>query len=288
MSQRILITGAARGIGAETARRLAARGHRLALLGLEPELLEEVAAAAGDAHHAEVDVTDRDALDDAVEGAAAQLGGLDAVIANAGIGSGGMFASVDPDEWERVIAVNLVGVRRTLAAALPHVTASRGYLLPVASAAAVVHAPMMSAYAAAKAGVEAMANSLRVEVAHRGVGVGVAYFSWIDTEMVSGAAARPAFSHMRDRLRGPFGRTYPAGDAAEALVRGVETRARIVAAPGWVRWMIPARALMQRVGERDALAQMPEVERLWDAEVAAHGAVEASRPIGAGGEAARR
>jgi NAD(P)-dependent dehydrogenase (short-subunit alcohol dehydrogenase family) len=279
----ILITGAARGIGADTARRLAAKGHRLALLGLEPELLSEV---AGDHFWREVDVTDRDALTEAVDEAAAALGGLDVVIANAGIASAGMFASSDDDEWERVIAINLVGVRRTLKAALPHVKASRGYLLPVASVAAIVHAPLMTAYCATKAGVEAMANGLRAEVAHHGVDVGVAYFSWIDTEMVRGADERPPFAELRSSLKGPFAKTYPVGDAAAAIVRGVEGRSRIVTAPGWVRWLLPVRGLLQKVAERDAKAQMPAVERAWEADVAARGAAEASKPVGAGGRAA--
>ena len=283
----ILITGAARGIGAETARRLAARGHRLALLGLEPELLEEVAGAAGGAHFAEVDVTDRDALDAAVEEAAGALGGLDVAMANAGIASAGMFGTTDSDEWERVIHVNLIGVRRTLHAALPHVLASRGYLLPVASVAAIAHAPMMSAYCATKAGVEAMANSLRIEVAHHGVGVGVAYFSWIDTEMVRGADARPTFQFMRSQLKGPFGKTHPLPDAADAVVKGIETRARIVATPGWVRYVLPFRGLVPRLAERDVLAQMPEVDRRWQADLERLGD-EASKPVGAGGKAAVR
>ena len=278
----ILITGAARGIGAETARRLAAKGHRLALLGLEPELLEEVASGH---FWREVDVTDRDALDEAVEEAAGTLGGLDVVMANAGVGSGGMFGTADRDEWERVIAINLIGVRRTLHAALPHVIASRGYLLPVASIAAVAHAPLMSAYCASKAGVEAMSNALRIEVAHHGVDVGVAYFSWIDTEMVRGSHGRPAFEFMRSKLTGPFAKTYPVGDAADAVIRGIERRSRVVTAPGWVRWTLPVRGLMQRVAERETLAQMPEVERIWESEVAERGA-EASAPIGAGGKAA--
>jgi NAD(P)-dependent dehydrogenase (short-subunit alcohol dehydrogenase family) len=281
-SKRILITGAARGIGAETARRLASRGHRLALLGLEPELLEEV---AGDHFWREVDVTDRDALTEAIDEAADKLGGLDVVMANAGVGSAGMFGTADADEWERVIAINLLGVRRTLHAALPHVIASHGYLLPVASVAAIVHAPLMSAYATSKAGVEAMANALRIEVAHRGVDVGVAYFSWIDTEMVRGADTRPTFQFMRSQLKGPFAKTYPVGDAAAAVVQGIETRARLVAAPRWVRYGLPVRGLLQRIAERDVLAQMPEVERRWLADLERLGD-EASAPIGAGGKAA--
>ena len=278
----ILITGAARGIGAETARRLAAKGHRLALLGLEPELLAEVASGH---FWREVDVTDRDTLKMAVDEAAEQLGGLDVVMANAGIASAGMFGTSDEDEWERVIAINLVGVRRTLHAALPHVLAGRGYLLPVASVAAMAHAPLMSAYCATKAGVEAMANSLRVEVAHRGVDVGVAYFSWIDTEMVRGADARPTFQYMRSQLKPPFDRTYPVADAAAAVVRGIEKRSRIVVAPGWLRYLLPARGLLQRAAEREVLAKMPDIERRWQDDLERLGD-EASKPVGAGGRAA--
>ena len=278
----ILITGAARGIGAETARRLAAKGHRLALLGLEPDLLEQV---AGGHFWREVDVTDRSGLKDAVDEAAGTLGGLDVVMANAGIASAAMFGASDADEWERVIDVNLVGVRRTLHAALPHVLESRGYVLPVASLAAFAHAPLMSAYSAAKAGVEAMANSLRVEVAHRGVDVGVAYFSWIDTEMVRGAEQRPTLKYMRSTIKGPVGKTYPVSVAADAAVKGIENRSRIVVAPGWVRGLLPIRGLVQRIAEREVLAQMPDIERRWQADVERLGD-EASKPVGAGGKAA--
>src|SRR4051812_15289983 len=214
MSQRILITGAARGIGAESARRLAARGHRLALLGLEAEELRAVAAACGAGTPAlEVDVTDRDGLRAAVEQAASQLGGIDVVIANAGIGNGGMVRSIDEDEWERVIDVNLKGVFRTIRATMPHLVASRGYALPVASVAAIAHAPLMSAYAASKAGVEAFAHATRIEVKHLGVDVGVAYFSWIDTDMVRGGDEHPSFTRMRASLKPPFSKTYPVADA---------------------------------------------------------------------------
>src|SRR5688500_16510292 len=180
----VLITGAARGIGAETARRLAARGARLSLVGLEPELLEQVAAELGDAAWFEADVTDRDALESAVEGTVERFGGIDVVMANAGIAGVGTVRAMDPGGWERIIEVNLLGVYRTLNVCLPHVIERRGYVLPVASVAAAVHAPGMSAYSATKAGVEALADSLRGEVKHLGVDVGVAYYSFIDTEMV--------------------------------------------------------------------------------------------------------
>jgi NAD(P)-dependent dehydrogenase (short-subunit alcohol dehydrogenase family) len=283
---RILITGAARGIGAESARRLAARGHSLALLGLEGELLEEVAASCGRATAYEVDVTDHDALDDTMARAIEGLGGLDVVVANAGIASGGTVRSMDPEMWEKVIAVNLIGVYRTVRAALPSLIESRGYALPVASAAAIAHAPLMSAYCASKAGVEAFADSLRIEVAHHGVDVGCAYFSWIDTEMVRGADRLSAFDAMRKSLRWPVSKTYPVSAAADVVVAGIEGRSKRVMAPGWLRYGQWLRGTLETSTRKEAVKTMPEVERLWEAEVADRGASAASAPVGAGGEAA--
>jgi NAD(P)-dependent dehydrogenase (short-subunit alcohol dehydrogenase family) len=286
---RILITGAARGIGAETAKRLAGRGHDLALLGLEPELLEAIAAAThGRATAYEVDVCDRDALDSVVAEAARKLGGLDVAMANAGIASGGTVKAMDPDMWEKIIAVNLVGVYRTIHAALPHLIESRGYALPVASIAAMAHAPLMSAYCASKAGVEAFADSLRVEVAHHGVDVGCAYFSWIDTEMVRGADRISAFEKMRSTLNPPFSKTYPVSVAADAVVTGIEKRSKRVCGPGWIRAVQPWRGMIEPAIRREGGKHMPEIERLYDAEVAERGAAAASAPVGAGGAASLR
>jgi NAD(P)-dependent dehydrogenase (short-subunit alcohol dehydrogenase family) len=284
---RILITGAARGIGAETAKRLAARGHELALLGLEPELLEQVAAATGAAFY-EVDVCDRDALDAVIAEAVERLGGLDVAMANAGIASGGTVLAMDPDMWEKIVAVNLVGVYRTIRGALPHLIASRGYALPVASMAAIGHAPLMSAYCASKAGVEAFADSLRVEVQHRGVDVGCAYFSWIDTEMVRGADRISAFEKMRSTLKPPFSKTYPVSVAADAVVRGIERRSKRVCGPGWIKAVQPWRGMLEPTMRSQGAKAMPEIERLYEAEVAERGAREMSSPVGAGGAAAVR
>lgn len=281
----VLITGAARGIGAETARRLAAKGAKVALLGLEPEALKQVAAECGpDAVWFEVDVTDSEALHRTVGAAAESLGGIDVAIANAGVGSGGMVQSMDPLEWERVIDINVKGVYHTVHACLPHIKERRGYIVNVASLAAIAHAPLMSAYAASKAGVEAFSNSLRVEVAHHGVDVGVAYFSWIDTEMVRGMDRRPAYKAMRGSLRGPVAKTAPLKDAVDALVKGVEARKRIIVAPWWLRILIPLRGFVVPLSERDSRAAMPEVERIWEQEVADRGSA-ASAPVGAGGDA---
>jgi len=160
----VLITGAARGIGAETARQLRQRGARLSLVGLEPELLEQRAAElGGDTAFFEADVVDLDALERAAGETVERFGGIDVVVANAGVAGGGPVAAMDPDAFTRVIEVNLLGVYRTVRAALPHVTARSGYVLPIASLAAALHGPMMAAYSASKAGVEALADSLRTE-----------------------------------------------------------------------------------------------------------------------------
>jgi NAD(P)-dependent dehydrogenase (short-subunit alcohol dehydrogenase family) len=135
--RRVLVTGAARGIGAGVAERLAAQGARLALVGLEPEFMAEVAERCGEGTFvAECDVSDRAQVFSAVDAAAEALGGLDVVVANAGIATGGPLRLQDVRLWERVIEINLLGVMYTDRAALPHLERSQGYLLNIASSAA--------------------------------------------------------------------------------------------------------------------------------------------------------
>jgi NAD(P)-dependent dehydrogenase (short-subunit alcohol dehydrogenase family) len=284
----ILITGAARGIGAETARRLAAKGAKLSLVGLEPEELEKVAAQCGpDAVWFETDVTDWDALERAASGTVDAFGGIDVVMANAGVAVAGLVETVDPGAWERVIEVNLLGVWRTVRTCLPHVIERRGYVLPVASMAAAVHGPVMSAYSAAKAGVEAFGDSLRSEMRHKGVDVGVAYFSWIATDMVAGGDASPAGGILRGRMKGPLGKTYPLSVAVDAVEAGIESRARRVVAPGWARAMLAMRDFIGPLQDREVSKYMPEVETAFNKAIAEQGA-EASAPVGAGGQADTR
>jgi NAD(P)-dependent dehydrogenase (short-subunit alcohol dehydrogenase family) len=284
----VFITGAARGIGAETARRLAAKGARVALVGLEPEELERVASQCGpDAIWFETDVTDWDALERAASGTAERFGGIDVVMANAGIAAGGLVRSIDPESWERIVEVNLLGTWRTVRTCLPHVIERRGYILNVASLAAAAHAPLMSAYSASKAGIEAFSNALRTEVAHHGVDVGVAYFSWIATDMVSGGDATVAAGMLRKRMRGPLSKTYPLSVAIDAVEKGIETRARRVVAPGWARALLALRDLNAPLADRLVRPAMPEVERAVEADIAERGAA-ASAPVGAGGEADSR
>ncbi|HKO26494.1 MAG TPA: SDR family NAD(P)-dependent oxidoreductase, partial [Solirubrobacteraceae bacterium] len=182
--RRILITGAARGIGAATARRLHARGARLVLAGIEPDLLARTAAECGDALAVVCDVRDREQVEAAVEAAVEHLYGLDVVVANAGVAAQLPLLGGDPAVFERTIEVNLLGAYYTLRAAGPHVAHPQGYALAIASLAAALHPPLLGAYSASKAGVEALADSLRIELAPSGARVGVAYFAELDTDMV--------------------------------------------------------------------------------------------------------
>jgi hypothetical protein len=229
----VLVTGPARGIGAETARQLAARGARLSLVGMEPERLAALAAELGPGHAwFECDVTRQAALERAVAGTVEALGGIDVVVANAGIASNGTVAVTPVEALVRVIEVNLAGVVRTVSATLPHVTERRGYYLLVSSAAALAALPGISTYAASKAGVEFFGNALRLEVAHKGVRVGVAHPAWIDTDLVRDQRRElHSFDRMLARLPGPFGSMTSVEECAAAFVEGIERRRRKVFVP---------------------------------------------------------
>lgn len=258
--RRVLITGAARGIGAETARRLHARGARVALVGLEPELLAVLAAECGGAPWFECDVTSRAQVEEAVEGAVAGLGGLDVVMANAGVAGAVPIVGGDPAIFERTIAVNLMGVYYTLRAAGPHISHPNGYALAIASLAAALHPPMMGAYNASKAAVEALGNTLRIELHSSGARVGVGYFGFIDTDMVKrGFDTQSARQLGRRTSRGTPRGTVPLRVAIDAIERGVERRARRVTAPRMVPAILPLRMLAQPLVDVAARRGLDEV-----------------------------
>jgi NAD(P)-dependent dehydrogenase (short-subunit alcohol dehydrogenase family) len=284
-----VVTGAARGIGLETARRLSAT-HRVALLDLDAEGIEHAAAGLGDAVWAPCDITDAEAVATAIEQVVSECGGIDVCISNAGIATAGALRQLDPDVVHAQINVNLIGNWRVIHACLPHVIARRGYVLGVASLAAIVPPLGLGAYGASKAGLEQLLNVLRIEVAHLGVAIGVAYFSWIDTDMVRGAGAQhQGFAAMRKGLRGPAGKTLPVADAAEAIVNGVERRARRVVAPGFVGALYRLRGLIPELIDRQATKIAPEVDRFTAEMVAERGAFAAGlRPGERASEAAAR
>jgi NAD(P)-dependent dehydrogenase (short-subunit alcohol dehydrogenase family) len=229
----VLITGAARGIGATLARKAAARGARVALVGLEPELLAKVADELGPEHlWVECDVTDPDALQAAVARTVETFGGLDIVVANAGIAPLTTVMTSTAQALSRTIEINLIGAMLTTHAALPEIAKRRGHVLLISSAAAFTVLPGMSAYCASKAGLERFGDALRLEVAHRGVTVASAHPTWIDTDLVRDTeAALPTFAETRKQLPGPLGAYTSVEECAQALVENLETRGRRVFVP---------------------------------------------------------
>jgi NAD(P)-dependent dehydrogenase (short-subunit alcohol dehydrogenase family) len=150
-------------------------------------------------------------------------------------------------------------------------------VLGVASAAAIVAPVGLGAYAASKAGFEHLLDVLRVEVAHLGVDVGVAYFSFIDTDMVRGADARhPAFAAVRKGTRGAVGQTLPVGVAGKAIADAVAGRKRTVVAPRFVRAAYWLRGLIGPLVDRESRANAKTIDRATAEMVAERGAFEAA------------
>ena len=258
-----LITGAANGIGLETAKRLSVT-HRIALLDLDAAALPAAAAQCGaDAIQHACDITSQEQVDAAVAFVVAETGRIDVVISNAGIGMGGSLRSISPDALAATLNVNLIGSWRAIHACLPQIIERRGYVLGVASAAAIAPSLGLGPYSASKAGYEILLDVLRMEVKHLGVAVGCAYFLWIDTDMVRGADRDiPSFERMRASQPALLRKTHPVGDAADAIVAGVLHRKRAVFAPGWLRFLSPLRMLLRtRLGERDSLKLAPQLDR---------------------------
>jgi NAD(P)-dependent dehydrogenase (short-subunit alcohol dehydrogenase family) len=277
--QRVLITGAARGIGAALAQRLASQGARLALVGLEPEIMAAVAERCGEgAFVAECDVSDSDQVKQAVDAAAEALGGLDVVVANAGIATGGPLRAQDLRSWERVIEVNLLGVMYTDRAALPHLERSGGYVLNIASTAAVLRGPGMTAYCAAKAGVEALSDCLRIEMMPLGVAVGVAYFLFLDTDMVNDSEREmPMLQRAKAEMPRFLGRTHPLPPAIDEIVAAIAQRRRRVAYPRWFLRVLALRQLVASpLAERRAAKTVPDSMREYERMVAERGAAGAA------------
>jgi NAD(P)-dependent dehydrogenase (short-subunit alcohol dehydrogenase family) len=277
----VVITGAARGIGEALAVSVAGRGARVALVGLEPDRLAQVAERCGpNAAWWECDVTDPEALARVVEGVRERFRRVDVLVANAGIAVGGPLLLADPASFDRVIEVNLLGSVRTVRAFLPLLISAHGYYLQVASLAAMAPTPLMSAYDASKSGVEAFALSVRTELAHHGVDVGVAYLSFTDTDMTRGSGLLVGPDDMRRQLPGPLGRLYELGPAVERIVAGIERRSPFVYGQSFIRWVWPLRWLLPSVAYRTGQRSAAQVEQAMTGR-----GPEASQPVGAGGRA---
>ncbi|MFF3020852.1 SDR family oxidoreductase [Streptomyces sp. NPDC057939] len=273
-----VVTGAARGLGAGLVKELARRRMRVALLGLEGERMGQVARDLPvEAHCYEVDITDDNAMHRAATAVTDTLGAPYVVIANAGIAEGGPFTTSDPTTWRRVIEVNLTGSAVTARAFLPGLLASHGYFLQIASTAAFGSAPLMSAYCASKAGAESFAQSLRAELAHQSVGVGIAYVHWTDTDMIRDADQHTALRELRAHMPPGARRTYPIHQVAAWTCRAVDHRSATVYAPPWLRIVQPLRPLLPLAVTAVSRRALPRL--------AEKGLVEQTGMLGGGGQA---
>src|ERR1700742_497569 len=166
-----LVTGGARGIGFATATALIARGASVAIVDLDEEAARGAASRLHDrrAIGLAADVTDRGAMQRAVATTVERLGGLDVVVANAGIAPRvASFRAMSIESFERVLEVNLMGVWRTVEAALPEIVPRRGHVVVISSIYAFVNGVGGVPYAIAKAGVEQFGRALRLELAPHG------------------------------------------------------------------------------------------------------------------------
>ena len=226
----VFITGAAGGIGAATARVLHRRGANVVLTDLQQRAVDAVADELG-RHRTlplAVDVTDAESLQAALAAAVDEFGAIDVVFANAGIAADPptTILTIDPAQFEKVVEVDLLGVWRTVRAALPQIIANRGYVLITSSIYAYANGTINAPYAMSKAGVEQLGRTLRVELAGAGASAGVLYPGWVNTNI-----ARTAFGG-NDTVTRFRARAYPAflreaiepEQVAEAVAAGIAKR----------------------------------------------------------------
>ncbi len=273
-----LVTGAARGIGFETARQIHMRGASVAVVDLNADEAREAAERIGErAIGIAGDVTDAGAMRAAVAETVERFGGLDVAIANAGIAPPTVttMRATPGEEWERVIEVNLLGVWRTVSAALPQISERNGQIVVVASVAAFAGGPLMSSYATSKAGVEALGRSLRAELAPFGASATTAYFGWVDTTMVEDAFAKPGAGMLKKFAPAFAMKRIRPDEAAAAVIRAVETRAPRVFAPSWWRYLWILRGLLGPLLERRTEKDPRIAAAFREIETGAAGAAEA-------------
>jgi NAD(P)-dependent dehydrogenase (short-subunit alcohol dehydrogenase family) len=251
----------------------------VALVGLEPDALKQVAERLhGESGHWYADVTDHEAMARVAQEVKERFGKVDIVVANAGVATGGPFVDSDPEAWRRVIEVNLIGSAVTARAFLPVLMESRGYLLQIASLAAITPAPMMTAYCASKSGVEAYAHSLRAEVGYKGVRVGAAHHVGVGPRQVTDADQDDVMRELRQRLPWPSNKTYPLGPAVDRIVAGIERRSSHVYGQWWLRGMQGVRgylpAVIGTVGQREMRRFADRLEGMRTGLVGAGGAAD--------------
>ncbi|MFG2944555.1 SDR family NAD(P)-dependent oxidoreductase [Streptomyces adustus] len=210
-----LVTGGASGIGRATAELLAARGARVAVLDLDPSVVAEPLLGY------RADVGDDACVRQAVAAAVADLGGLDVLVNNAGIGAQGTVEDNDDTEWHRVLDVNVLGMVRTARAALPYLRESaHAAVVQTCSIAATAGLPRRALYSATKGAVLSLTLAMAADHLHEGIRVNCVNPGTADTPWIGrllDAADDPAAERAALEARQPSGRLVTAAEVAGAI-----------------------------------------------------------------------
>jgi len=217
-----VVTGAASGMGLAIARHLAARGDRVGLLDLQGDAVRKAAdELRGSGAHviaAEVDVTDRAAIDAALDKVRAELGPIAIMVTSAGLDAFERFTDISAESWERILAVNLTGTFHCLQAAVADMRESGwGRMVTISSSSAQSGAPRMAHYVASKAGVIGLTRALALDLAPRGITVNTITPGMIDTPMLRGASRGGAIGQLEKVAKQaiPIGRPGTPEEIAE-------------------------------------------------------------------------
>ena len=229
----VMITGASSGIGKGLALDIAARGARLGLLARRQNLLDEIAGAVnGRAVAVAADVRDAKAMKAAADRIRAELGPIDMLIANAGIGTSSHVSQLDPDHVANVIGINVLGAANSVAAVVPQmVERGQGQLVAISSLAAYRGLAKSAAYCASKAALSAYFESVRIDLRGTGVGVTIIHPGFIKTPLTAGRDARMPYLMELD-------------DAIPKIVSAIEKGKKSIAFPWQLATVVRAGMLM--------------------------------------------
>jgi NAD(P)-dependent dehydrogenase (short-subunit alcohol dehydrogenase family) len=178
--------------------------------------------------------------------------GLDVAVANAGIAQSRLMTTraLSTEEWERVFEVDLLGVWRTCRAALPQIVERKGQLVLISSVYAFMNGMGNSPYAVAKAGVESMGRTLRIELRPQRASATVGYFGWVDTKLVRDAFAQEDSGRLNEFTPAWLLKRISPEEAAGGLVDGIEERAPRVFMPKWWRYVSAMRGILMPLLDR--------------------------------------
>lgn len=231
-----MITGASSGIGKGLALDLASRGAKLGLIARRLNLLDEIVNVVRlrgkKAYAIAADVRDADAMGSAADRIRAQLGPIDILIANAGIGTSSHISQLDPVHVANVISINVLGAANSVAAVVPQmIERGKGQLVAISSLAAYRGLPKSAAYCASKAALSAYFESVRIDLRGTGVDVTIIHPGFIKTALTAGREAKMPYLMELD-------------DAIPKFVSAIEKRKKIVAFPWQLATVVRAGRLM--------------------------------------------